>query len=117
MLLSSSYKKKTNYSNLEFSTQTHPIMRLAVESHSKAAFVVWFVLINRILSPKKYNIAKHRRLASFAACSVWPMALHVVDIALRKLFVVAFRLSLLLSLICSKSSVDNVDNSVRSHES
>ena len=38
------------------------------------------------------------------------MPLHVVDIALRKLFVVAFRLSLLLSLICSKSSVDNVDN-------
>ena len=68
------------------------------------------MLINRLLSPKKSNIAKHCRLASFAACSVWPMALHVVDIALRKLFVVAFRLSLLLSLICSKSSVDNVDN-------
>jgi hypothetical protein len=38
------------------------------------------------------------------------MALQVVDIAPRKHFVVAFRLSLLLSLICSKSSVDYMDN-------
>ena len=68
------------------------------------------VLINRLLSPKKSNIAKQHHLASFAACSVWPMALHVVDVALKKLFVVAFRSSLLVSLICSKSSVENVDN-------
>ena len=33
--------KKMNYSNLGFSLRTHPIMRLAVESHSEAAFVVW----------------------------------------------------------------------------
>jgi hypothetical protein len=33
--------KKSNYSILEYSTQTHPIMRFAVESYPKAAFVVW----------------------------------------------------------------------------
>ena len=38
------------------------------------------------------------------------MALQVRDIALRKHFVVAFRLSLLLLLICSKSSVGYMDN-------
>jgi hypothetical protein len=45
------------------------------------------------------------------------MALQVVDIALRKLFVVAFRSSLLLSLVCSKSSVDNVDNKTKHRNS
>jgi hypothetical protein len=102
--------KKSNYSILEYSARTHPIMRFAVESYPKAAFVVWCCLINTLLSPKNSNIAKQRRLACFAACSVWPMALHVVDIALRKLFVVAFMLLLLLSLICSKYSVDTADN-------
>jgi hypothetical protein len=38
---------------------------------------------------------------------VWPIALHVVDIAFKKPFVVAFRLSLLFSLIFSKSLVEH----------
>ncbi len=41
---------------------------------------------------------------------MWPIALHDVDIAFKKHFVAAFMLSLLLFLICSKFSVESVDN-------
>ncbi len=62
------------------------------------------------LAQNNPTFAKQRRLASFVACSLWPIALHDVDIAFKKHFVVASRLSVLLSLISSKSSVDNEDN-------
>ncbi len=111
---------KTNNSSLEKITKTnnkinglfHSGKTRKIVSHRKESFelstmievfqigIFWYI-----------GFAKQHRLASFAAWSVWPIALHVVDIfLLRKLFVVAFMLSLLLSSICSKSSVDNVDN-------
>ena len=51
-----------------------------------------------------------RRLASFAASLECPIALHVVFIAFTNPFVVASSLSVLLSLIFSRSEIDNVDN-------
>ncbi len=57
--------KKSNYSILEYSARTHPIMRFAVESYPKAAFVVWCCTHKYTVESKKIQHCKTAPFSMF----------------------------------------------------
>ena len=61
--------KKSNYSILEYSTRTHPIMRFAVESYPKVAFVVWCCTHKYTVESKKIQHCKRAPSSMFCCLS------------------------------------------------